>query len=202
MKITVEDEVILIGSWEKIAAGNGLGASNLGKVTTLGKSSPAETVMVVAGGLDGKVRADGRGFNANGPLFDASGGQVGNLVISWETLAQSKEDLLTSPTPPVVSLDERGPLPRSTPLTLAQAKFTLNDGSTLTAVGSGFSRLVPSVGLIDDVVTLRVSQGTGQFAGKSGLISVSGSVATHGQEFFGNAGAQATQHVVATIRLS
>jgi len=108
MQIRVDDEVVLIGALERILHISKAGGIHLFDTTGLfqgAKSSLEEEVLVRYAVGRGKVRADGKGFNLAAELFDVNGKSDGKLVLNWETLATSVEDLTQRPSSVKVPLD-------------------------------------------------------------------------------------------------
>lgn len=163
-----------------------------------------EEVILLSASGSGVVRKDGRGITVQAPLTDVEGRDVGSLVLSWQSLAQSADELTNRPPNPKISVDEQGPLEKLETQTLAKGEWKFANG-TITAVGIGLSSVesLPNrLSAARDAAALTITGGTGDYEGARGHISVNGSVTLQADEkFFGNPGATAVQNSVQTIRL-
>lgn len=153
----------------------------------------------------GVVREDGRGITVKAALNDSAGKEMGSVVLSWESLARSENELIELPQNPKITEDENGPIEKLDTQTLAKGEWRLPNG-TLTAIGIGVSSVETLQGGLSrarDAASLKITGGTGEFEGARGLISINGAVTLQPEEkFFGNPGAAATQNSVQVIRVS
>jgi len=198
MQINLDKEFVLIGSLERIAS-----QLSGAQAPAFAQSDPREEVLVRYASGRGTVRPDGRGFNLEANLLRPDGSSDGKVVLSWETHA-TQEQLTQKRKNPKVRLDETGPIEELPTLTRVQARWTFEDGSTLTGIGAGTSIVsnLSNIALAKDAAALQITDGTGRFAGARGLVSINGSVAApQGEQIFGNPGAVATQHTTQSFRL-
>jgi len=152
----------------------------------------------------GKVRPDGRGLSVVYDLFSADGKRIGRKMISGEITARSFEEL-KAPAGVEVTFGERGPIPNVGETSLVKAAYAFENGSTLTAIGKGVGQYIPlngGVQVFADAASLSISQGTGDYAGARGIVSVIAVVSTPpgGRIPFGNAGVDVEQMALDVFR--
>ena len=84
----------------------------------------SENVMVLSAVSEGEVRKAGRGISVAAKLYDLSGNRAGELVLSWETLIRSADEVKQL-TP---STEGTGEFPRARGLVTVNASAALEQG--------------------------------------------------------------------------
>lgn len=169
---------------------------------------PKQNIFILQGVAKGKVRLDGRGINVTAEVRDFSGRQVATRVVNATTSARSPEDLMRLPAVPRVFLEEQNPVEEIQPTTTEKGTWTFNDGSTITAIGKGISHVWKQRDgsqVAADAANLVVVDGTGEYKGARGVVSLLGITYTAANQPspFSTAGAAfGPQHSVEVFQLS
>jgi len=140
----------------------------------------------------GKVRPDGKGLSIAMNVFDPAGVPDGTQICSGDVVgAASLDDFAKQPAHQPVVFGENGPIPEVAITTRCKATWTFQNGSTISAIGKGTSHLIPlkpnatslvagnivaRAGVMKDKAAMVITEGTGEFAGARGTVSLDSSV--------------------------
>jgi hypothetical protein len=166
----------------------------------------------------GRVRPDGKGLSLAMNTYDMAGNPDGQQICNGEVNASSVDQLMTPPASPTVVFSNTGPVPEIPVTTRCQATWRFADGSTITAIGKGTSHIVPlktnvtsaafgpsvsRAGVMKDAAIMVVTQGTGQYAGVRGHVTLDSSLDLPDLDNvpFGQPGAIVHQKSLHTFRL-
>jgi hypothetical protein len=169
---------------------------------------PRQSLFILHGLAQGKVRLDGRGINVTADVKDFSGRRIATRLVNASTSAHSAEELMRLPATPVVRKDEQNLVEEVAPTTTEKGVWTFADGSTITAIGKGTSHVWKQrdgSAVAADAANLVVTEGTGAFKGARGLVSLLGITYTapgQASPFSTPGGAFGPQHSIEVFQLS
>lgn len=139
----------------------------------------------------GSVREDGQGLSIAMNVYDEDGHADGTQICSGDITAKNLNELMRPPKNPDVRFGDPGPVTEVPVTARCKATWKFADGSSITAIGKGTSHLVPlnpadsslpagpgvvRAGLLADRAALVITNGTGQYAGARGMVTINSSV--------------------------
>jgi hypothetical protein len=163
---------------------NGLSATVRGELPKFFSVDPSEQMFVRFAEGVGEVRADGKGLSIKLNVYSLDGQPDGTEICVGEVKANNLHEFLNPPPNPNVQFGDPGPISEVPVTSICQAKWTFEDGSTITAVGKGTSHIVPlpsqgvirNPGIMKDKAAMIITGGTGRFDGARGGVTIDSSV--------------------------